>query len=347
MSEAMYHLGIATSRCLAVVATGDEVYREKLLPGAIVTRVSASHVRVGTFEYFAARGQMDVVKKLADFVIQRHYPELIGSDDKYRGLLNAVITRHIALINHWLRVGFIHGVMNTDNTLLSGDTIDYGPCAMLGVYHPATVFSSIDRRGRYAFGQQAHIMQWNMARLAECLMPLFTGDDHQSLSHAEEDIKAIPELHMTAFVAMMNRKLGFTHSLFSEQWVADFLQRMQSKQLDYTTTFKALTDNAKSSTEDTVLMSQLGDFYQQWRQQLISADLETIHQTMATHNPIVIARNHDVEKVLTAAVEDKNLGPFNTLLQVLQSPYQITAHTAQFQQPAADYDASYQTFCGT
>lgn len=347
MSEAMHYLGVPTSRCLAVVSTGDRVFREKSLPGAIVTRVAASHIRVGTFEYFAARGQLDVVKKLADYVIERHYPDLKDSKNKYLNLLKAVIQKQIYLINHWLRVGFIHGVMNTDNTLLGGDTIDYGPCAMLGVYHPATVYSSIDHRGRYAFGQQAHIMQWNMARLAECLLPLLHSDEQKALSQAEELIKAIPGQQTNDFIAMMNRKLGFSQAVFSEEWLTGFLQRMQKKQLDYTVTFTALTEDVHSHSRNDNLSNQLGGFYHDWRQQLQQSDLSTVYKTMRSHNPIVIARNHDVEQVLSAAVEDNNLQPLNTLLRVVQSPYEMTEDTAQFQQPAPDFDAGYKTFCGT
>lgn len=347
MSEAMYHLGVPTSRCLAVVSTGDKVLREKLLLGAIVTRVASSHIRVGTFEYFAARGQNGVVKKLADFVIARHYPELKNSRNQYLDLLQAVIQKQITLINHWLRVGFIHGVMNTDNTLLSGETIDYGPCAMLGVYHPATVFSSIDRQGRYAFGQQARIMQWNMARLAECLLPLINADEKVALQQAEDMIKAIPEQQSTDFVAMMNRKLGFYRPVFERPWIDNFLKRLQTKQLDYSSVFIALTENAKKSTDDDALKDQLGDYYGQWRQQLATADLQSVQSTMKKHNPLVIPRNHEVEQVLSAAVENNDLQPFKMFLQVLQSPYQTTENTQRFQQPAPEYDAGYQTFCGT
>lgn len=347
MSEAMYHLGVPTSRCLAVVSTGDKVMREKLLPGAIVTRVAASHIRVGTFEYFAARGQIEVVKKLADFVIARHYPDLINSDNPYFDLLKAVIQKQIQLINQWLRVGFIHGVMNTDNTLLSGETIDYGPCAMLGVYHPATVYSSIDRRGRYAYGQQAAIMQWNMARLAECLLPLFDCDEKVALPRAENVIKAIPKQQAEDFNRMMNRKLGFQNPVFKASWVEGFLQKLQSKQLDYTATMARLTEDITKSAEDAELKVQLGDYYTDWRQQVNKADTQAVQQTMAANNPIVIPRNHDVEQALTAAVEANDLQPFKTLLAVLQSPYKATENTSQFQQPTPEFDAGYQTFCGT
>lgn len=346
MSEAMYHLGVPTSRCLAVVSTGDQVVREKPLPGAVVTRVAASHIRVGTFEYFAARGQIDVVKKLADYVINRHYPKLNNQEKPYWQLLNAVIDKQIVLINHWLRVGFIHGVMNTDNTLLSGETIDYGPCAMLGAYHPATVYSSIDRQGRYAYGQQANIMQWNMARLAECLIPLLDGDEKQALQQAETAIKAIPEKQASAFTAMMNRKLGFEKPVFDASWIAGFLKRLQSEQLDYTVIFNRLTDNVNQAA-NTELSQQLADYYGQWREQIEQADKKPVHQTMCSHNPLVIPRNHDVEKVLTAAVEDDDLQPFKHLLAVLQSPYKKTKNTTQYQQPTPEFDAGYQTFCGT
>lgn len=347
MSEAMFYLGVPTTRCLAVVSTGDDVFREKSLPGAIATRVATSHVRVGTFEYFAARGQMDVVKKLADFVIARHYPNLTNSYNKYFDLLKAIIQKQIRLINHWLRVGFIHGVMNTDNTLLSGETIDYGPCAMLGVYHLATVYSSIDRRGRYAYGQQAAIMQWNMARFAECLIPLFNGDENQALQQAEAIIMAIPKQQSADFVTMMNRKLGFQEHVFSQQWIDGLLQRLQNQQLDYTQTFTALRNDLNDESPNPELGKQLGDYYQQWRQQVTDSNFKNVQQTMTQTNPLVIARNHDVENVLSAAVEDHDLQPFKTLLQVLQSPYEMTQNTTQFQQPAPDFDAGYQTFCGT
>ena len=247
-------LGVPTTRALAAVTTGEQVWRERAFPGAILTRIASSHIRIGTFEYFAARGQTDVVNKLADYVITRHYPDLQNSDNKYLDLLKAVIQKQIQLINHWLRVGFIHGVMNTDNTLLSGETIDYGPCAMLGVYHPATVYSSIDRRGRYAYGQQATIMQWNMARLAECLLPLFNSDEKIALQLAEDVIKAIPEQQSEDFITMMNRKLGFQKPAFNRVWIEGFLNRLQTIQLDYTITFTALTEDAEKTTEDDALV---------------------------------------------------------------------------------------------
>ena len=218
---------------------------------------------------------------------------------------------------------------------------------MLGVYHPATVYSSIDRQGRYAFGQQAQIMQWNMARLAECLLPLINSDEKKALQQAESLIKAIPEQQSKEFVTMMNRKLGFDSAVFNQSWINDFLKRLQTKQLDYTALFIALTEDVTKPTEDDELKNQLGDAYRQWRQQVGNADLPSVEKTMRQHNPLVIPRNHAVEKVLSAAVEDNDLNPFKTFLQVLQSPYQAIEHTERFQQPAPEYDAGYQTFCGT
>jgi len=350
MSEVMFHLKVPTTRVLAVVTTGDTVMRNQPLPGAVVTRVAESHIRVGTFEFFAARGQQDVVEKLADFVIKRHFPNLVGGGNKYLKLLDAVIEKQILLINDWLRVGFIHGVMNTDNTLLSGQTIDYGPCAMIGNYHPQAVFSSIDHQGRYAFAQQSTIMQWNMARLAECLIPLIDTDQELALKRAEKLIMGIEMRQQTAFVEMMNLKLGIDtgqQEALDSQWFDGFLNRLQSQQLDYTETFNQLQSDLSDDNDAKNLKADLGSYYQDWRDKIKPQDQSVTCEIMSRANPVIIPRNQLLENTLDEAVTNNNLEPFNKLLLALKTPYQMRLKNHPYRQTSEQYDAAYQTFCGT
>jgi uncharacterized protein YdiU (UPF0061 family) len=351
MSEAMYALGVPTSRCLAVVATGETVYRQTPKPGAVVTRVAASHIRVGTFQYFAIRKDLDALQKLLDYSIERHFPAIdISSPTKALQFLAACIGKQITLVVEWMRVGFIHGVMNTDNVAISGETIDFGPCAMMGTYHPDTVYSSIDRRGRYAFANQASITLWNMTRLAECLLPLINDDEEKAVAAVEPLLnKFSPDFHY-AYFQMLANKLGLSDIKVSERhFIEALLTMMQEQQLDYTQTFADLTNSLNNETVATNLANTLGDWYQQWRWRLDTStdDFEQIKARMKRNNPIVIPRNHHVEAALKVCEENGDLNAVEALLTVIRSPYDELATTVNYQDSPADGDKSYQTFCGT
>ncbi len=353
MSEAMAAMGVPTTRCLAVVATGETIYRQTSTPGAVVTRVASSHLRVGTFEYFAARQMYAEIKTLADLSIARHCPQIENDDpDKYIKLFSYVVDKQINLITEWMRVGFIHGVMNTDNTLLSGDTIDYGPCAMMGVYDPDTVFSSIDRNGRYAFGNQANIAQWNLARLAECLLPLIDTDEQRAIDKVMPLLTAFPDKFKQSNNHMMASKLGFEQSneaVNNSQQA--LLELLLQHQLDYTQSFVQLQHSLGSDLD--AKSQSLNPNLQQWQQnwvqllQQTNTPLAQAQQLMSQHNPLVIPRNHHMEKVLDEVESDLHTDSLAVFLSVLQSPYTLTKHTHLYQDAAADDDLNYQTFCGT
>ncbi|VAW44046.1 Selenoprotein O and cysteine-containing homologs [hydrothermal vent metagenome] len=359
MSEAMHALGVPTTRCLAVVTTGESVYRQTSTAGAVVTRVASSHIRVGTFEYFAAKQMTAEIKVLADLTLARHFPEIDQSDDsKYFDLLSQVIDNQIILTTEWMRIGFIHGVMNTDNTLLSGETIDYGPCAMMGIYDPATVFSSIDRNGRYAYGNQAKIAQWNMTRLAERLLTLIHGDEKQAIDLVMPLLQEFPEKYKQAFNHMMANKLGFQQaSTEVTKLQQSLLDLMFKYKLDYTQTFVQLQNTLASAETDQVLAHEtfnsnlgnlnIGDWHQIWTSLLQQAKIKSddAKQLMGQHNPLVIPRNHHVEQVLEQVESDLSAAAVKPFLTVLQSPYSPTKNTRLYQD--ANDDLNYQTFCGT
>lgn len=351
MSEAMAALGVPTTRALAVVATGETVYRQSPAQGAVVTRVAASHLRVGTFQYFAARGDREALQTLADYTIERHYPQLVQTSEfsqaegeRYLALLDNVIERQIQLVVHWMRVGFIHGVMNTDNTALSGETIDYGPCAMLSHYDPRTVYSSIDVQGRYAFGSQPAIAQWNMARFAECLLDLVDSDQQRAVERLTPLINEFPQRYQRAFNKMMAGKLGLaTLQQGDEQLITELLELLERQRLDYTVTFHRLTEG------DGQLRDTLADWYPRWQQRLATqaSTAAQVQTLMRSHNPVVIPRNHHVEAVLRACEQTGEATAAEDFLRVLRSPYRELPETAHYQDPPADGDLSYQTFCGT
>jgi uncharacterized protein YdiU (UPF0061 family) len=351
MSEAMHALGVPTTRSLAVVTTGEMIQRQTTTPGAIVTRVAKSHLRVGTFEYFAARQMTDELKVLADLAIQRHCPESADNDSsKYFNLLSYVIDKQIVLITEWMRIGFIHGVMNTDNTLLAGDTIDYGPCAMLGVYHPSTVYSSIDHQGRYAFGNQAQIAQWNLARLAECLLPLLADDEQQAIDSVMPMITGFTEKFNQSFVSMMTKKIGISiESPSSTALVEKLLNLMQKNQLDYTQTFIFLQQSLDEDAKLNPYLSRLSNWHNEWINLLENLNIppKQAIQLMGITNPLVIPRNHHVEAVLSEIESNPDTTTIEKFLTVLKSPYSITPNTRAYQGLAADNDINYQTFCGT
>ena len=349
ISEAMHALGIPTTRSLAVVSTGQPVYRESLLPGAVLTRIAASHLRVGTFEYAAAQGDADALARLVDYALARHYPHLQGHATPALALLQAVGERQVALVVEWLRVGFIHGVMNTDNVALSGETIDYGPCAFMDHYDPATVFSSIDHAGRYAFGNQPRIMLWNLSRFAGALLPLLHADEAQAIVLANAQLEVFAETLESRWLAMMARKLGLTAAGPADRTLFDeLLAWMTQAGADYTNTFRALAVDGLppgALFEDTAFR----DWHARWRERQAQQDSAPAAglALMRAANPAYIARNHRVEAVLAAATNDRNLAPLRELLSVLADPYTERAGIEAFANPPPPGDEVYQTFCGT
>ena len=353
VSESMHALGIPSTRALAAVATGERVYRESSLPGAVLARVARSHVRIGTFEYFFTRQDFEAVRQLADYVIARHYPEVEASGRPYGALLETVIARQARLIAQWLGVGFIHGVMNTDNTSIAGETIDYGPCAFMDNYDPRTVFSSIDHGGRYAYGNQPRIAQWNLSRLAQSLLPLLDEDQNKAVEEAQAAVDAFPEIYEGAYIARFRAKLGLAESHPDDAGlISDLLQAMAEAGADFTNSFRALCDAAEG--EDRRFRSELGeipagdDWLGRWRERLAleAVDPSARAAAMRRENPAVIPRNHRIEVAIEAAVED-DLGPFEELLQVLASPWEDLPETSQLGRPPEPHEVVHQTFCGT
>lgn len=348
MSEAMHALGIPTTRSLAVVTTGEEVFRETPLAGAILTRVAASHIRIGTFEFAAMQKDVSLVEKLLDYTINRHAPELKDADNIALALLQHVMESQADLITHWMRVGFIHGVMNTDNMALSGETIDYGPCAFMDAYDPNTVFSSIDHRGRYAFANQPVIAQWNIARLAEALLPLIDRDIEKAVKLAEEAINGFPSIYQKKWLAMMRQKLGlFGAQKEDEKLISDLLDWMQKNHADYTNSFLDLSQESIPSTT-LYNSSEFKSWYKRWQERLRqnSKPLRSSYCMMKSVNPAVIPRNHKVEEALETANKG-DMKPFNDLLTALKQPFKNSDKLAPYQSPPAASQRVYQTFCGT
>ena len=349
ISEAMHALNIPTTRSLAVVTTGEPVMRETMLQGAVLTRVASSHLRVGTFEYLAAHEDIEGLKELADYAINRHYPELKETAEPYLEFLKSVMKRHMNLTIEWLRVGFIHGVMNSDNATISGETIDYGPCAFMDNYHPDTVFNSIDQNKRYAFANQPHITQWNLARLAESLLPLLHTDIAQAVALAEETIKSFNAPLQAAWLNMMRRKLG----LFGEDeddgaLAGDFLKWMQHHDADYTLSFRDIISETIPKAEH-YQNDEFSQWWDKWQQRLKqnSKPLKSSFCLMRVNNPAIIARNHKVEEALSAAEEHGDFIRLNALLTALEKPYEDNAEFADYQQPPKREERVLQTFCGT
>ncbi len=364
MGEAMHALDIPTTRVLAAVATGAPVQREQVQPGAILTRVASSHLRVGTFEFFAARDDAKPLQRVADYAIARHDPQLVGTADRYPGLLEAVIERQAALVARWMGVGFIHGVMNTDNMTISGETIDYGPCAFMEHFDRQTVFSSIDTGGRYAFGNQPKIAQWNLARLAEALLPLFGAGDAFELAveRANAAVHGFSDRFDAHWTAVLKSKLGLDGSDAADRTLADdYLTLLQTHRIDYTLGFRHLNGAAEGSSAKlcalfgesaAAIEPWLGRWYARLGIASEVANAKTVGaETLARMrraNPIYIPRNHQVEAALTAATTEDNLEPFERLLEVLQQPFDEREADAAFAEPApAEQTACYRTFCGT
>ncbi len=347
ISEAMHGLGIPTTRSLAVVTTGEPVLRDELRQGAILTRVASSHLRVGTFEFAAAREDVQALKQLADYAIGRHYPEIQASATPYRDFLEAVMQRQAALVAAWMHVGFIHGVMNTDNMTISGETIDYGPCAFMDRYAPNTVFSSIDQQGRYAYANQPIIAQWNLARFAEAMLPLLHADMQQAVEMAETSIERFGEWYAHAWLSGMRKKLG----LFGEEGddlalVQALLAWMQTQHADYTSTFR---DLCGERSNDGIYRDPV---FQTWHRRWMERRARNNKQSMSAeclmraHNPAIIPRNHQVEAALEAA-EQGDLSKLTRLLAALEKPYDDRSEYAEFAAPPPADAGMYQTFCGT
>jgi uncharacterized protein YdiU (UPF0061 family) len=357
ISEAMAALGIPTTRSLAAVTTGETVRREIPLPGAVLTRVASSHVRVGTFQYFAVRADVEGLRHLADHVIARHYPEATGAVNPYQALLELVIGRQADLIAKWLHIGFIHGVMNTDNMAIAGETIDYGPCAFMDNYDPATVFSSIDSAGRYAYGNQPRIAQWNLARLAEALLPLLDEDKDTAVQNANDALNGFGSRFEAAYTEGMRRKLGLLRAQAGDVSLAQGLMDVMAKNgADFTLTFRGLCQ-AAAGTEGDASVRRLfsdptayDDWAEAWRRRLIddgSAADERM-SVMRAANPAIIPRNHLVEEAISAAVSNSDFGPFEELITVLASPYDdVRANLARYTFPPRPDQVVRQTYCGT
>lgn len=349
ISEAMHALGIPTTRSLAVVTTGESIIRERMLPGAVLTRVAASHLRVGTFQYAAYRGTAEDLRALADYTLQRHYQDIdSNAEDRYLLLLQEVIKRQAALISKWQLVGFIHGVMNTDNMAISGETIDYGPCAFMDVYDPATVFSSIDTHGRYAYGNQPNIGVWNLARFAETLVPLLHDDQEQAVALAQEALEQFPPLYEQYWLAGMRAKLGlYNEEQEDESLIVDLLALMQEHRADYTNTFRAFT---LAKPEDTALagIAAFDGWQERWQARLGRQPQteEECYELMRSSNPAVIPRNHRVEEALDAAVQG-DYSVMERLLQVLSTPFGYLPEQDDYCTLTDQPTAGYQTFCGT
>ncbi|KQP44711.1 protein adenylyltransferase SelO [Methylobacterium sp. Leaf106] len=356
VSEAMAALGIPTTRALAAVATGELVVRETRLPGAVLARVAASHIRVGTFQYFAARGDAEAVRALADHALARHYPEASSAEHPYRALLDGVVARQADLVAAWLLVGFVHGVMNTDNMSVVGETIDYGPCAFLDTYDPRRSFSSIDAHGRYAYGQQPGIALWNLTRLAEALLPLLAEDEGEGINAAEAALAGFSPRFEKAYHDGLAHKLGLSADRDGTVALADdLLARMAKNQADFTLTFRRLCDAAERPEADVGVRDLFVDpteydaWAVRWRKLLAEGGRNPAATAAAMRavNPVFIPRNHHVEAMIAAAVERGDFGPFEELLAVLSRPYDDQPAHARYAEAPEGGGAEYRTFCGT
>ena len=357
LSEAMHALGIPTTRSLAALDTGETVFRDTALPGGILVRVAASHVRIGTFEYFAARRDQEALRSLADYVAQRHYPEALAARQPYVALYRAACDAQAALVARWMHVGFIHGVMNTDNMSLSGETIDYGPCAFMDEYDPMAVFSSIDRRGRYAFGKQGAIAQWNLARLGESLLPLLDDDPERALAEANAALEAFQPNFQRRWLDGMRRKLGLRAAADGDAaLVQDWLELMRRAGADYTLSFRALC--AAALDDDASLAERLGNSAEldawlvRWRRRQRRENRSAAERAadMRRANPALIPRNHQVERAISAAVNDGRFDAMRELTAALSAPYEDCGERperARYAQPPKPEERVTQTFCGT
>lgn len=344
ISETMFALGIPTTRSLAVVTTGENVYREHDQTGAILTRVAKSHIRVGTFQYAANWGTKEDVKALADYTIERHYPHIKNNLNKYLTFIKEVIKRQAELISKWQSIGFIHGVMNTDNMTISGETIDYGPCAFMDTYDPETVFSSIDVNGRYAYGNQPYIAAWNLTRFAETLLPLLHENQEQAIEIAQDAISEFPRVYKAYYLASMRHKIGlFNEEDEDEQLIHELLDIMYKQKLDYTNTFRQLTLTDKCGFSEDLIT-----WYDQWQSRLLKQKefKDECYELMKKSNPYVIPRNHRVEEALEAATKHQDYSVMKDLLKVLKHPFTYSSLHDEYTLPN-ESNLPYQTYCGT
>ena len=356
VSEAMHALGVPTTRALAAVSTGQFVVREGRLPGAILTRIAASHLRVGTFEYFAARGDVDAIRRLADYTIDRHDAAARDDERPYLALLRGVVDRQARLVARWMCVGFIHGVMNTDNTALSGETIDFGPCAFMDAYDPATVFSSIDRFGRYAYANQPGIALWNLERFAEALIPLIDGNGERAIELASETVSAFPDSFEDYWLAGMRGKLGLLREEGEDRdLILELLEAMHANAADFTLTFRRLCDAAEDEEADAGVRGLFATpeaydaWAMRWRSRLTreGVDPHERARNMRSVNPAFIPRNHRVEQALEAAIERADFAPFTELLTVLKRPYEDQEGFENYADPPGEGERVFEAFCGT
>jgi len=353
MSEALHYLGVPTTRSLSVVTTGSQVMRNSLEAGAVVSRVASSHVRVGTFQYFSARQQLEQLEKLVNFTLQTYglnHEEIadLSRSERSLMLLRQAIDKHITMICEWMRIGFIHGVMNTDNAPLTGETIDFGPCAMMGVYSPDTVYSSIDRNGRYAFANQPDMAQWNMTRLAECLIPLVDSDTEKSIALLTEILENFAERFRDQYQNMMRKKLGLLDIREGDQdLVGSILNNMQKQKVDYTLFFDALSDSVEHNRF--AILESMEESVTPWRKRVLnqSSSVEEIQDSMRSANPVLIPRNHIIEQTIAACSESMSAEPASRLLEAFTTPYDPAHRSSDFYDAAQDDDIGYRTYCGT
>ena len=344
ISEAIHYLGISSSRSLAVTLSGETVQREEVHKAAILTRLAKSHIRVGTIEYIRNFMPQKELQSFCNYVINRHYPDLINTPNPPLELLKTIQAKQINLVIEWMRVGFIHGVMNTDNTSLVAETIDYGPCAFMNTYHPQTVFSSIDRNGRYAFGNQARVIHWNMAALAGALIPIIHQNENKAVELVKEVLNTFPSLYQQSFIQMMRKKLGLSNKDDTDHLlIQSLLNWMQKKEADYTNTFNYLIDN--NFMDDIYEDEEFKEWKLKWERRVKNEN--NSHQLMTNSNPKVIPRNHIVEDVLDKAAFEDDIKPLLNFLEILKQPYAEISTDSLYSRPPIDGDKSYQTFCGT
>ena len=348
ISEAIHYLNIPTTRSLSVIKTGEDVFREKKLQGSILTRIASSHIRVGTFQYAAAQQDIKILKSLFDYTVERHYSDIKNSEDIYIELLKEFSLKQINLITNWMRVGFIHGVMNTDNMTLSGETIDYGPCAFMNNYDPNTKFSSIDHMGRYSYKNQPIIAQWNIARFAETLLPLISSNLNEAIKNAEDVIKSIPEIYKTSWLNMMRKKLGLVDKENGDENIINsLLLWMESNDADFTNTFVDLM-NEKNLDHAIYKSQEFKNWFKIYKKRKLSKNFSKSEsfRLMKENNPLVIPRNNIVEDVLESA-DQGDLSPFKKFLKVLENPYDNNIKIPSYYKTNIKSDQPYMTFCGT
>ncbi|MCX7712866.1 MAG: YdiU family protein [Chthoniobacterales bacterium] len=349
VGEFLHAVGTPTSRALAVVATGETIYRDRPLPGAVLTRVASSHIRVGTFQYAALQKNPESLRALTSYTLWRHYPHLVAQKNPALSLLQEAIHRQARLIAQWMNIGFVHGVMNTDNMAISGETIDLGPCAFLDTYHPDAVFSSIDHYGRYAYSRQPAIAQWNLARFAEAILPLINSDKRTAIQLAQEALETFPEVFHQAWLDGIRNKLGLqTPQNGDLELIQDFFTALQETKADFTLAFRALAEGSEPQATSTDAQPMLTRWYQRWRKrlELEPSPYEQILASLRSVNPAIIPRNHKINSVLDAA-ENGNLSPFLQMLEALRDPFEKRANYPEFREPPPPGSPPCVTFCGT